>query len=250
MHVDPESGFGHKDDDNEKGQGPEIVVPAPTRDYGVPELVLEAMRGEMRLTRPLKPWEPSKLTPTHIQMLFDRSMGFKNHELAEKYEMDPSRVSVILGHPYAERIMGAIFATLSERVADPIERMRGHAHEMVDIKLEIVRDKATPKFLKDKIASDWLDRIGYGARKQLEITDKRSPAVPTEAMSRLAEALNEARKAPKMDYQRYLRNFGRQEGQDSTLDLSDEDSGINPSQSGEASLTSPPQPPDSEERVA
>lgn len=249
MHVDPESGFGHKDDD-EKGQGPEIVVPPPTRNDVVPQLVLEAMRGEMRLTRPLKPWEPEKLNPTHIQMIFDRSMGFKNHELAEKYDMDPSRVSVILGHPFAERIMGAIFATLSERVADPIERMRGHAHEMVDIKLEIVRDKTTPKFLKDKIASDWLDRVGYGARKQLEITDRRAPTVPTEAMGRLSEALVEARKVPVVDYQRYLRNVARQGGQDTTQDLSGEDSGINPSQSGEASLTSPPQPPASEENAA
>lgn len=249
MHVDPESGFGHKDDDGE-GQGPDIVAPAPTRNDVVPQLVLEAMRGDMRLTRPLKPWEPQKLNPTHIQMIFDRSMGFKNHELAEKYDMDAARVSVIIGHPFAERIMGAIFATLSERVADPIERMRGHAHEMVDIKLGLVRDTATPRFLKDKIASDWLDRVGYGARKQLEITDRRAPAVPFEAMGRLAEALVEARKAPVVDYQRYMRNLGRQEGQDTSLDLSGEDSGINPIQSVEASLNSPPQPPDQEENAA
>ena len=212
--IDPESGGIYKDDDGPEWEDKGMYVPPPTRDSPVPELVELAMKGLMPLSRPLKPWEPEKLSPIHIQMLFDRAMGFKGTELSQKYEMDASRVSVILNHPYADRILGAIMATLSDRVIDPIERMRGYAHEMIETKLSIVRDKTTPKGLRNLIASDFLDRSGYGARKQLEITTPQAPSVPATAITRLTEALNEARKDGISDYSRFVRSYSKQEGEE------------------------------------
>lgn len=239
--IDPEGGGYFKDDDEpEAGGGQEINVPPPARDNVVPELVVQAMKGAMPLTRPLKPWEPQKLNPTHIQMIFDRAMGMKNHELQDKYEIDGSRVSVILGHPFAERILGAIFATLSERVTDPIERMRGYAHEMIDIKVDIARDKTTPKALKNAIASDWLDRIGYGARRQLEITTPQAPSVESENYGRLAEALREAKNAQVISYTRFVRNSSKKEGEeDESMPPAGENPGNGSSQTSGASPVGP-----------
>lgn len=213
--IDPETGGIWRDDDPPEPEGDKgMYIPPPTRESPVPQLVADAMKGIMALTRPLKPLEPKKLSPVHIQMLMDRAMGMRPTEIAQKFDMDASRVSVILNHPYAERILGAIFATLSDRVTDPIERMKGYAHEMIDTKLEIVRDVKTPKGLRNAIASDLLDRSGYGARKHVEITTPTSPSVPLEAVSRLTEALNEVRKAPATDYGRFIRNFSKNEGEE------------------------------------
>jgi hypothetical protein len=247
--IDPESGGIWKDDQGpEEGGGDGIYVPPPTRESRVPELVEAAMRGIMPLTRPLKQWEPEKLNPMHIQMIMDRAMGMKNSELAQKFDLDPNRVSVILNHPYAERILGAIMATLSERVTDPIERMRGFAHEMIDTKLEIVRDPKTPKGLKNAIASDWLDRVGYGAKKQVEITTPQQPSVPAAAVSRLADALIEARKAPTTDYSRFVRNISAKEGEEGqVIPPAEADTGKDLSQTDGASPIGP-QPEDEQER--
>lgn len=245
--IDPESGGIWKDDDGPEEQGKEIEIPPAPRESPVPQLVQEAMRGAMALSRPLKPWEPEKLNPMHVQMIFDRAVGLKGAEIAQKYDMDASRVSVILNHPYAERILGAIMATLSDRVTDPVERMRGYAHEMIDTKLEIVRDVKTPKGLRNAIASDFLDRSGYGARRQLEITTPQAPSVAPEHFGRLAEALNEARKGGLSDYGRFVRRYSTSEGEEVvSMPPAEEDSGKDPSQTGGASPVSPP--PEEQER--
>lgn len=249
--IDPDSGLGWRDDEPEKHETEGgIYVPPPARESPVPQLVEEAMRGTMRLTRPLKPWEPEKLNPVHIQMLMDRAMGMKPSELVQKYDMVASRVSVILNHPFAERIIGAILATLSDRVTDPIERMRGYAHEMIDVKVEIVRDKTTPKALKNAVASDWLDRIGYGARKQVEISVPTAPSVPDVAVGRLAQALEEARNTPKHDYSRFIRNISKNEGEEvDSMPSADQDPGKDPEQTDGASPIGP-QPVEDERKSA
>jgi hypothetical protein len=118
--------------------------------------------------------------------------------------------------------------------------MKGYAHEMVDVKLEIVRDKKTPKGLRNAIASDWLDRVGYGARKKVEISTPATPSVPSEAVSRLAEALAEAKRAPTHDYSRFIRNISKNEGEEVPLmPPADQDSGNDPGQTDGASPAGP-----------
>lgn len=246
--IDPESGGIWKDEGPESGGSDGVFVPPPTRESPLPALIKAAMEGNMPLTRPLKQWEPEKLNPMHVQMIFDRAMGMKPGEIAQKFDMDPNRVSVILNHPFAERILGAVMATLAERVTDPIERMRGFAHEMIDTKLELLRDKAAPKGLRNAIASDWLDRIGYGPKKQVEITTPQSPSVPTTAISRLADALAEARKAPSTDYSRFVRNMSKQEGEEGqVIPPAALDSGKDPEQTDGASPIGP-QPEEEQQR--
>lgn len=247
--IDPDSGHTWKDDDDPKGGSEEgLYVPPPTRESPVPALVEAAMRGIMPLTRPLKQWEPEKLNPVHIQMIMDRAMGMKCGEIAQKFDLDPNRVSVILNHPFAERILTAILSTLSDRITDPVERMRGYAHEMIEVKLGMVRDKATPKALKNAIASDFLDRAGFGARRQLEITTPQAPSVPQEAFGRLAAALEEARKAPSGDYSRFVRRMSTQEGEEGqVIPPVVQDSGTGPVQTDGASPIGP-LPDDEQER--
>lgn len=246
--IDPESGMTWRDDEGPEEEGPGLYVPPPTRESPVPALVLEALKGTMALTRPLKVGEPVRLSPVHVQMIMDRAMGMKPGELAQKFDMDPTRVSIILNHPYAERIIGAILATLSDRATDPLERMRGHAHEMIDAKLEIARDEKTPKGLRNAIASDWLDRIGYGARRQLEITTPIMPSVSAQSESQLLQALREARAPAPHDYSRFVREISKNEGEEGQVipPVGDEP-GKSPSQTGGASPIGP-QPDEENER--
>lgn len=239
--IDPEMGGIFKDDDGpERVESDGIYVPPPTRESPVPALVQEALKGAMSLSRPLKPWEPEKLNPMHIQMIMDRAMGMKPGEIAQKFDMDPSRVSVILNHPFSERILGAILSTLSDRVTDPVERMRGYAHEMIDTKLALVRDKGTSKTLRNQIATDILDRAGYGPKRQLEITTPKAPQIPVEHVGRLADVLAESRKSSGQDYTRFLRGISKNEGEEGQEKPPvDENSGKDSRQTDGASPVSP-----------
>lgn len=183
-------------------------APAPSKDAErrahLKEVTLKAMDGSLPRGRELKYWEPPALAPQHIAWCFDRAAGMRNIDIAEKYNVTPERVSVILNSPDAEYLMGEILAVGADRVADPIERMKGFAHEMINVKLSIIRDAEAPKSLKNEIASDFLDRAGYGARRKVDVNVKPSITLPVEQGKRLVDALEESMKVADVDYSAYL----------------------------------------------
>lgn len=168
------------------------------------QVTAQVLAGEAPRGRELKAWEAQSLTPLHIQILFDRADGMRTKELAEKYGWAESRISVVLHHPDAEYFLGEVMGTMADRMADPVERMKSFAHEMVNVKLEIVRDSETPRALKNDIASDFLDRAGYGARKKLDIDTKHSVMIPAASAARLADALDASRRVATIDYSAYI----------------------------------------------
>ena len=207
MRIDPESGGGIDWDSD--GKPEERLDRAPSAPYAdVPAIVRAAMQGALPGLRPLKQGEPEKLSPLHIQMILDRASGYKPGEIAQKYDIGPVRVSQILNHPAAELILGAIAARLADRITDPVERMKGYAHECITTKVEIMRDPASPKALRNTVASDLLDRAGYGARQKLDVSKVPAPQeapLNEETARRLAEGLERAREVRTMDYSRYTR---------------------------------------------
>lgn len=204
MRIDPDSGFGLGDTEPREVEN----RPSEASFVDVPGLVKAAMAGTLPGMRPLKPWESEKLSSLHVQMILDRASGYKPGELAQKYDMTPNRVSQILHHPAAEIIIGAILATLADRIIDPIERLKAYAHECIGVKVAIMRDPTTPRQLRNTVASDLLDRAGYGARQKIDVSKTTAPAaepLSEDTAQRLARGLEESRKVREMDYARFTK---------------------------------------------
>lgn len=187
------------------------AVEAPKQsasEYARSERVMAAtvsvLAGEAPRGRELRYYEHKSLSPMHVQMVFDRADGMRPGDIAEKYGLTRARVSVTLNHPDAEYLLGEILGISADRVADPIERMKSFAHEMINTKLRIVRDTETPRALKNDIASDFLDRAGYGARKKLDVEATHSLSISKDVGNRLVSALDASRRVATVDYSEFL----------------------------------------------
>lgn len=199
--ISPEDGMEKFEDEPSS-----FVPPSAPLPETVPELVRAALSGLLPLSRPLKQWEPEKLSMVHINMVFDRAIGLRPGEIAEKYDTAPERVSVILNHPHAERLLGAIAAKMSERLTDPVERLRLMAHQAIDVKAEILANPKVHASIRDKVASDILDRAGYGARHKIDINAKNTHELilPAAHAERLTNVLEESKRIRDVDFTKFM----------------------------------------------
>lgn len=189
---------------------PEIEVPAVTRIDAslltdrIKVLIAGAMAGTLPMPPGSDPGLPKKLNPVHINMVLDRAAGLRNNEIAEKYGTTQTWTSILLRHPYAEQLCNALLSLSADKLTDPRQRIEAASHEMLDIKLEIARAPGTSAVLRDRIASDILDRAGYGARKSLSVDVAHAISLPAAAAANLSNALLESNRVTEVDYTRYL----------------------------------------------
>lgn len=146
------------------------------------------------------------LRPQHIQMCIDRAQGFTNTEIAEKYDYSQTMVSLILAHPDAQVIMGRFLGQVADECTDPIMRLQGYAHEAISVKMELMRGSKS-EVLRDKVATDILDRAGYGARRKVEITTPKfeeAAVANSSLLSRLSMALEESATARELGFSQFV----------------------------------------------
>lgn len=165
-------------------------------------VIQQALAGNLPRPRDLKYWEPVSLTMRHIQMIFDRALGMTNSEIMAKYDMDASRVSVILNHPDAETVMSVIAGKIADRITDPIARFKATAGEASN---ELIAGMRTSKDEKHrrKCALDILSMAGYGAPKKVEADVNHNFNVPAPIANRLADTLDQAKEVAAEDYRIY-----------------------------------------------
>lgn len=204
MWIAPESGERIPGESETLIPGVEVSAAELLRGKRLKEMVAAATMGSLPTGRPLKPWEPSALGPQHLCWIFDRAQGMQGKEIAERYGVQQGRVSVILNHPYAEMLLGELLSVSADRIADPVARMQAFTHEMINVKLELVRNPETHQTLRNDIASDFLDRAGYGVKRQIDAKVEHSFRVPAAAASRLVEALDESNRIQDVDYSQHV----------------------------------------------
>lgn len=168
----------------------------------VQDVILAALRGALPRSRPLRAWEPQKLNSRHIAMCCDRAAGMTAGEISRKYQMAQTYVTAILVHPDSIIIIGAIQSLNADKMTDINARMQGYAHEMLTMKVDIARTTADNR-LKDSIASDLLDRAGYGARRQIDLNALHRFAVPSAQAGMIATALDEDKRVATVDYTQF-----------------------------------------------
>lgn len=219
MRIDPEGGL-----ELVEGEAQISRKALPNMEgEDVKGLVQRILAGELPRPRALAAYEPQRLSMLHINMIFDRALGFKPSEIAEKYDIRPNVVSIILHHPDSEALLSFIAAEMAERIMDPVERIKAYAHEAITVKAEIMSNRSVHPAIRDKVASDMLDRAGYGARRHLDINARHAHeiVVPTKQAGDLAEALSESKRLRDVDYTQYTRVAEVQPSDEDELDPSD-----------------------------
>lgn len=218
--VSPEDGTRSPLEMDEKGEGGVALavqdpkIPLPDQQAVLHMLIEQALKGTMPITRALKSNEVRCFSPLHINMVFDHVQGpMTNSEIIEKYNVSPFMATTILNHPFAEVLKAALLGQIADRLTDPLERMRATVHEMIDIKLQIVRDPNTPKRERNKIANDFLDRAGYGPRqdKNPDQENNKVPQLPEPLVTRFTAALESSARVARLPYDGFTQRGGAQE---------------------------------------
>lgn len=186
----------------------------PSAPAVLSELIREALAGTMPVARPLRDEEMPRFTPRHIQIVFDSVQGpMTNTELADKYQLSARHIWLIIHHPFSDVLKAALLSQIADNLTDPIERIRSYTHEMLDIKVQLVRDPGTAKVLKDRIASDILDRAGYGARKTIDINKPQAPQLPAPLVERFTNALEASQRVRSLPYDQFTQRVGGNSGE-------------------------------------
>lgn len=190
------------------------------RQRRIQMVVFAALDGSLAQKVGLQEGDRKKLSARDVALCAEKSLGAMNTELAEKYDLAQETVGVVLRHPFSRAICAAIATMHAERAADPIERIQSFAHEMIDTKLEIVRNDGADLKLRNDIASDFLDRAGYGAKRQVDAEVRHSFTVPKELARRLVDGLDESKRVGDVSYAGFLqRGAGlQQEGEPAGAD--------------------------------
>jgi hypothetical protein len=181
----------------------ERSLPVSTRTAALMEQIIE---GTAPRTRALKSFEPQRLSPLHVNMILDRAAGLKPSEIAEKYDITTTRVGIILNHPDSTKLYVSLLSDTADGMSDPRKRIEGYAHEMLDLKVGLVRDPGQKAGLRNAIATDLLDRAGYGERKHIEIDTKHSIQMPANLAERLGAGLAAAASRREIPYTSFVQD--------------------------------------------
>lgn len=173
----------------------------------IQETMQRALLAQLPREREVHPWEPDKLTDTHIEMIFDSIAGASLSELAAKHGYSVPRISVILNHPDAIYLKSTILAQSSDKLSDLAERLKHIAPEALNVKLDILRDSRVAAAVRDRVATDLLDRAGYAPKKEVHVEQESRHVfvMPAQAATGLAAALDEANRVQSIDYRQHLR---------------------------------------------
>jgi hypothetical protein len=180
------------------------IVESPLAVGRVAELITKALKGE--LTRDRRPyyWEPQILTPLHINMVLDRASGCQIKEIAERWDYSPAQVSVVLASPDSQTILSNILSMQADKLVDVSERFKTLAPEALNVKVELMRSPETSAIVRDRVATDILDRAGYSPRQKIDVDTTHRILLPAQAATGLREVLEESRRVASVDYSRFL----------------------------------------------
>lgn len=183
-------------------------IPDPTRHTieltRIGTLIDRALRGDLPREREPKYWEPRILTPAHINMVLDRAGGFSLVEIAERWDYSAVQVANVLGHPDAQTILSTILSLQAEQLTSIDSRLKAMAPEALNVKAAILRDPAAPPSVRDRVASDILDRAGYAPKQKIETEHSHKFLMPAQVATGLKEALEISRRVAVVDYTRHL----------------------------------------------
>lgn len=170
----------------------------------ISSVIDRALKGDLPRERAPQYWEPSVLSAAHVNMVLDRAAGFALSEIAARWEYSTAQVANVLGHPDAQTILSTILAMQAEQLSSIDSRLKAMAPEALNVKVEILRNPEVSPAVRDRVASDILDRAGYAPKQKIETEHNHRILMPAQAATGLKEALEASRRVAVMDYTVHL----------------------------------------------
>lgn len=205
----PELSLGQQvQDSNDEEVGASRLSPQ------VQEMIQRMLDGKEAYGRDLKPNEPMKFSPTHVNICTLKAAGFKGNEIAQMVGLDPVRVSTILRHPYGIKLIGALVPKNSVRVLDIRTKLADYADELLDVTCGLAL-KSEDLEQVSKVTFGLLDRAGY-APKAGVVDGKGERGLGTEnnqLLGRVFAALNESTQVNQHIMPGYVQRRPPEEGQ-------------------------------------
>lgn len=158
-----------------------------------------AMAGLLPRSRELKPWEPEKLNPRHLQILMLKATGLKNNVIARLLNVGEPNVSIVVNHPDSQLILARMLASASKQVIDVEAKIQAAAPAITERLIGIAMNSKSEQ-VAAKVGFGLLDRAGYGVKQKVEADVKHSLNVSPEHAHLLAAAIREASSIQDADY--------------------------------------------------
>lgn len=158
-----------------------------------------AMAGLLPRSRELKPWEPEKLNPRHLQILMLKATGLKNRVIARLLNIQEGNVSIVVNHPDSQLILAKMLASASKQVIDVEAKIQAAAPAITERLIGIAVNSKSEQ-VAAKVGFGLLDRAGYGAKQKIEAEHKHSLNVSPEHAHLLSAAIKEATEIEDADY--------------------------------------------------
>jgi hypothetical protein len=174
----------------------------------VTDLIERALKGELARDREPTVAEPKVLTPLHVNMVLDRAAGYQVREIAERWDYTEVQVSNILGSPDAQTILSTILAMQAGALVSMEARFKAIAPQALNVKVQILNDPAAPVAVRDRVATDILDRAGYAPKQKFETKHDHRIFLPAQVATGLKTVLEESQRVSTMDYSSFLHKSG------------------------------------------
>lgn len=169
----------------------------------IEELFSQAKAGTLQRSRPLKAWEPEKLSDTALQIVLLRAAGMRQTKIVaflnetQGTNLSDSSVSQIVNHPDAQTLLTKLVSYAADEVVDIQTRIKAYAGEGIDEAVRIMR-VTNDQRLAAKIAFEFLDRAGYNTVQKTE--SKITVVASAKGVANLSAALRETQQEVEGDY--------------------------------------------------
>lgn len=169
-------------------------------------LIVEAKEGRLPRDREPLPGEPARLNDRHIALILDRVAGYTPLELAERHDYAHQYVCQILAHPDSQTLISSIQAMQSQKLLSMEQRFAILAPQALNTKVALMNDPGTHAGVRDRIATDILDRAGYAPKRHEERDVRVRFEMPAQAATGLRAVLEESNRVAEVDYSKHLRS--------------------------------------------
>ena len=164
----------------------------------IESLIASALAGKLPRDRALKPNEPDRLNPRHIQVIMMRAVGYRQIRIAELTGYEKGVVCNILSHPDSRTILSAILTTSAKTAVTIASTVQAYAPDMLKIVRDIAENKQEKTPVRLKAAFHWLNM--YGDTQSGVKDDEKPLSLTDESANRLTEAIREAQKATDVSF--------------------------------------------------
>lgn len=115
-------------------------------------------------------YQPKQLNERHHEILRLAMLGYSNVEIAERLSCTPATVSTVRNSGLGRQQTSLLRAEADHAAVETAKRIRELAPDAIEAIKEIMLDVDMPAHVRLSAARDVLDRAGYAAPKQVNVS--------------------------------------------------------------------------------